>query len=150
MNVEFGCLELDLDPLTTVMTLVERNFLQMWISRSERANLLQFWSDNGWGLPYDEFDLHKLRLAMKIGRHYRVRNIRIRDWEHLAIAARMDSTTIVEHIADLASRVPHVSSAMREQCVAEGLRHEVIARLHERVTARARECLGLVERMHSG
>src|SRR5579863_2166774 len=64
-------------------------------------------------LPYEIFDPHKLRLAMKIGGEYRLRDIGPRQWRKLGEELRADPEAIVSRAAALAERVPDHMEGVR-------------------------------------
>ena len=53
------------------------------IGAAGRARLAPLY-DIASALPYDDFDFQKLKLAMKIGGEYRIRDVRKRQWEKFA------------------------------------------------------------------
>lgn len=57
-------------------------------------------------LPYQGDGKRPIRLAMRIGTNDRVREIRRRDWRELAVGLRIDSSSLVERMLDLARRLP--------------------------------------------
>lgn len=91
-------------------------------------------------LPYDDTQLQKLKLAMKIGPDYRLRDIGAREWRRLAKSVRVEPDALLQRIADLAARLPDEAASLRERLGAEGLEHDVIARLADRLAARAVDC----------
>ena len=91
-------------------------------------------------LPYDYMDFQKLRLAMKIGRSYRLRDIGGRAWRRFAGDVRLDPDDLLHRIASLADRLPDGVTAVREEIASQGLKHRVIERLCDHVTERAAAC----------
>lgn len=96
-------------------------------------------------LPYDNFRVQKIKLAMKIGPDYRLRDIGQREWRQLAENNRLDPDRLIERIRDLAARLPDESSNVRERLRSEGLQHDVIDRLSDRLAKRAAECREIME-----
>ena len=84
-------------------------------------------------LPYDYMDFQKLRLAMKIGRSYRLRDIGGRAWRRFAGDVRLDPDDLLHRIASLADRLPDDVTAVRKKIASQGLKHRVIERLCDRV-----------------
>lgn len=78
-------------------------------------------------LPYPE--LIEQRVAMKIGGHYDIALIGFTEWQSLALECAVDAEMLLSRLRDLADRLPKVISAARDQALAEGLNHQVIADL---------------------
>jgi len=91
-------------------------------------------------LAYDDLQLQKLKLAMKIGPDYRLRDIGPREWTALARKVRVDADALLARVAELATRLPDESAALRDRLRAEGLRHPATRRLHEGIATRAAQC----------
>lgn len=91
-------------------------------------------------LPYDDMQLQKLKLAMKIGPDYRLRDIGLREWRRLAETVRVDPNRLLVRVQELAARMPDEATSLRERLRSEGLSHDVIDRLAERLAARAGDC----------
>ena len=91
-------------------------------------------------LPYDYMDFQKLRLAMQIGRSYRLRDIRRREWLRFAGDVRLDPDALLHRIESLAERLPDHAAAVREVMASQGLKHRVIDRLCESLAERAAVC----------
>jgi serine/threonine-protein kinase HipA len=91
-------------------------------------------------LPYDEFDYQKLKLAMRIGRQYRLRDIGGREWRRLAGDLHLDLQKVLRRVMELADRLPDEAAGVRERMLSEGLEHRIIARLSKRVSDHAVRC----------
>jgi serine/threonine-protein kinase HipA len=92
-------------------------------------------------LPYDDLDMRKLKLAMRVGKKYQLSDIGVRDWRRLAEEIRLDPEMLVERANDLAGRLPHEAMALCDEMLSQGLQHNVIGRLADRIAARARQAL---------
>jgi len=57
-------------------------------------------------LPYDEFDLHKVKLAMKIGGEYELLKIGLRQWHKLAQETRADAEEVIGSLRAMADELP--------------------------------------------
>ena len=57
-------------------------------------------------LPYDEVDLRKVKLAMKIGGEYKVELIGLRQWQKFAREVRTNVDQLVEVLISMAKRLP--------------------------------------------
>jgi serine/threonine-protein kinase HipA len=95
-------------------------------------------------LPYDDIDLHKAKLAMKIGGEYRLRQIGLRQWQKLARELRLDADELTDRLRAMARRLPDEISDARKRARAEGLDHAIMGRLATRLTERAEECQRLL------
>lgn len=95
-------------------------------------------------LPYDDIDLHKAKLAMKIGGEYQLLLIGLRRWQKLTREVRIDADELVERLGAMARQLPDEISDARKRAGGEGLDQAIIARLADRLTKRATECLRLL------
>jgi serine/threonine-protein kinase HipA len=91
-------------------------------------------------LPYDEFDLQKIKLAMKIGGEYKLSLIGRHQWQKLAREMRVDADELVEGLAGMAKRLPDQVNAARVQAREEGLDAPIIDLLAAQLIERAKEC----------
>jgi serine/threonine-protein kinase HipA len=91
-------------------------------------------------LPYEAFDQQRVKLAMKLGGKYRLRDIAIRQWTKLASDLRLNVEATVGRVMALAEALPDLAHDMQRQAQAEGLPHPVVARLVRRLSTRAKEC----------
>lgn len=91
-------------------------------------------------LPYDEFDPLKLKLAMKLGGKYRIRDINARSWEKLSEDLRLDKKEVVRRVCEMASKLPVEAQAIRKGLEKSGMKHGVLDRLTERLSAHAEKC----------
>lgn len=91
-------------------------------------------------LPYDEFDPLKLKLAMKLGGKYRIRDIAARSWEKLSEELRLDKQEVARRVCEMARKLPVEAQAIRRRLEESGMKHPVLNRLTERLSARAEKC----------
>lgn len=96
-------------------------------------------------LPYDDFDLRKVKLAMKIGGEYRLNDIGARQWSKLAREIRIDAEKLFDELRTMAVQMPDAVSDAQKRARTEGLDHKIIGRLAERLTARAKACGTLLQ-----
>ena len=103
-------------------------------------------------LPYNYMDFQKLRLAMRIGGSYRLRDVGGRAWRRFAGDVRLDPDDLLHRIASLTDRLPDDVTAVREEIASQGLKHRVIERLCDRVTERAAVCRSTARQalLHAG
>ncbi|MGH7583246.1 MAG: type II toxin-antitoxin system HipA family toxin [Gemmatimonadales bacterium] len=92
-------------------------------------------------LPYADSQLHRVNLAMKIGRERLVRRIQRRSWEQLADAVGMPRLTMIDVVIDTIAAVSANVESVQEQAAAEGLDPAIIGPLARQIRARAAECL---------
>lgn len=91
-------------------------------------------------LPYEELDLRKVKLAMKIGGEYKLGLVGARQWQKFAREMRVDAESLIERLAAMAARLPDAASAALTKARAEGLDTPIIDRLTERLIERAAVC----------
>jgi serine/threonine-protein kinase HipA len=91
-------------------------------------------------LPYHDPELRKLKLAMKIGGKYRIREIGPREWRKLAVELGLDPQHVLSAVRSLAERIPDLSRSLLASVRKQGLPHKVLARLADSAIARARAC----------
>ncbi len=91
-------------------------------------------------LPYDEFDMHKVKLAMKIGGEYKLSQIGLRQWQKFAREMRIEVDELVELLASMAKQLPDEVNAARARAREEGLDDAIIERLAAQLVKRANEC----------
>jgi serine/threonine-protein kinase HipA len=95
-------------------------------------------------LPYDEFDLRKVKLAMKVGGEYKLSDIGLRQWQKFAQETRLDADELIEALIAMTKRLPDEATAARLQARAEGLTNAIIERLAAQLIARAEQCTKLL------
>ena len=96
-------------------------------------------------LPYPAVDMSKVKLAMKIGGEYRLRNIGLRHWQKLAAASRLDVARLIDRIRAMAEAIPDQAAAIQKQIEGEGLSHVTITRVCKRLATRAVACQKLLQ-----
>ena len=96
-------------------------------------------------LPYPAVDLSKVKLAMKIGGEYRLRNIGLRHWQRLAAELRLDDANLIGRIRTMAQAIPDQATTTQAQIEGEGLSHMTITRLCRRLKTRAVACQRLLQ-----
>ncbi len=92
-------------------------------------------------LPYPELDPHRLKLAMKIGDQYRLRQIGRREWEKLAETISLDLSSTVERVRALAEAVTAEAEPLALEEKGQGLDDEFLDRLAAALVARGTSCL---------
>lgn len=95
-------------------------------------------------LPYDDVDMQKIKLAMKIGGEYKLSQISLRDWQKFARETRLDPDKVIAGLFSMAEQLPDIVAAVREQAQKDGLDNAIIGRLAEHLIARAKQCRRLL------
>jgi serine/threonine-protein kinase HipA len=95
-------------------------------------------------LPYDDVDMQKIKLAMKIGGEYKLSQISLRDWQKFARETRLDPDKVIAGLFSMAEQLPDIVAAVREQAQKDGLDNAIIGRLSEHLIARAKQCRRLL------
>jgi serine/threonine-protein kinase HipA len=95
-------------------------------------------------LPYEEVDLRKAKLAMKIGGEYKVELIGLRQWQKFAREVRTNADQLVEVLISMAKHLPDEVAAARALAREEGLNNALIDRLAKQLIDRAHECQRLL------
>jgi serine/threonine-protein kinase HipA len=91
-------------------------------------------------LPYDQFDLHKMKLSMKVGGEYLLRDIGIRQWQKLAREIRIDADKLIDRLRAMAGQLPDEAVAACTEARAQGLRSKTVERLVTELTERVAHC----------
>ena len=91
-------------------------------------------------LPYEEVDLRKAKLAMKIGGEYKVELIGLRQWQKFAREVRTNADQLVEVLISLAKHLPDEVASARTLAREEGLDNALIDHLAKQLIDRAHEC----------
>jgi serine/threonine-protein kinase HipA len=91
-------------------------------------------------LPYEEVDLRKAKLSMKIGGEYKVELIGLRQWQKFARDVRTNADQLIEVLISMARHLPDEVAAARALAREEGLNNTLIDRLAKQLIDRAHEC----------
>ena len=97
-------------------------------------------------LPYDEFDLRRVKLAMKIGGEYALDHISIRQWHKLARELRLDVDAVIVSLRQMAAEILAQIGEIKAHAAKDGLAGEAVDRLAERLTNRMTACLNDLNR----
>jgi len=96
-------------------------------------------------LPYDNIALQKVKLAMKIGGEYRLRQIGPRQWQKFAAEMRVDADGFIDSLRAMAKQLPDEVALACHDAHEEGLDSPLIDRLRETLTERSNECLRMLD-----
>lgn len=113
------------------------------IGAGGRARLAPFY-DIASALPYDEFDPMKLKLAMKLGGEYRLRNITARKWEKLAEEVRLDADALMSRVVEITKALPDAVTVISKELTACGLDHSILKKMKEKIISRANDEIRLI------
>jgi serine/threonine-protein kinase HipA len=91
-------------------------------------------------LPYERLVREKLKLAMKVGGTYRLREVGRKRWEKLARELAIAPDALVDRIREVMAAMPDVVSDVRARCRDEGLTHTLIDTLATETVRHVREC----------
>jgi serine/threonine-protein kinase HipA len=91
-------------------------------------------------LPYDDMDPRRIKMAMKIGGKYRMRDIGWLEWRKLAQDLRLNPHVVLTRIADLAAGMLDEMPRVCKLAVEQGLTHPVVRTLAERLSRRLEQC----------
>lgn len=91
-------------------------------------------------LPYDGFDLPKIKLAMEIGGEYKLSLIGRHQWQKFAREVRVDADELVARLAAMATRLPDEVNAARLSVNKRVLNAPIIGKLAKQLTERASAC----------
>jgi serine/threonine-protein kinase HipA len=91
-------------------------------------------------LPYRDPSPQKLKLAMKVGGKYRLREIGPHQWAKLASDLKLETDRVMDHVRRISGAIPDLSRDVLERTQADGLDDPVLARLATALSRRAKEC----------
>jgi serine/threonine-protein kinase HipA len=92
-------------------------------------------------LPFPELDPNKLKLAMRLGGHYRVREIGARELRKTGEELGLDPDAFLARSGELCAALVPAIEAVYEECRQNGLDHPILERLAKVLKARARQCV---------
>ncbi|HUD94949.1 type II toxin-antitoxin system HipA family toxin, partial [Sphingobium sp.] len=95
-------------------------------------------------LPYDDFDPMRIKLAMKIGGKYRLREISMRNWEKLCEEVALGPVEVFGRIREMAGRLPGEAMKVRDRMQAAGMNHRLVDRLTECLKINSWKCADLL------
>jgi serine/threonine-protein kinase HipA len=91
-------------------------------------------------LPYPGMRPIGLKLAMKIGGEYRLRNIAAGQWRKLATEVRRNPEELLATLRSTAEAMPDHVLNIQQLVKQDGLVHPIVDRLSDKLVTRAREC----------
>jgi serine/threonine-protein kinase HipA len=115
-----------------------KNF-SMLIGQAGRARLAPLY-DVASALPYN-FDPRKLRLATKVGGNYLLDDIGPRQWRKFGTEMRLSADQVLDTCIAIARELPAALAKVSARIEAEGLRHPIVAKMIDLLSARAERCV---------
>jgi serine/threonine-protein kinase HipA len=97
-------------------------------------------------LPYSDINIDKVKVSMKIGSEYHLRNINPYHWRKLASELKLDPDATLNRATALAAQLPDKASSVKRKMTKEGLKHPIIVRLADAIVKRAVESLKMIKR----
>lgn len=97
-------------------------------------------------LPYPEIDRRKLKMAMKVGNHYRWHDISLTDWLKLGKEMGFQDEYVREVLTLVAGNLSEAAEAEREQMRLAGISHPVVDRLVAEISESAVRSLRMLTR----
>ena len=92
-------------------------------------------------LPYPALQKRKIKMAMKIGSHYRWWDIQLRDWQATAEDMHLDADDALRTLARMCLQLPRQAGRLLAQFRDDGIGHKVLDRLVGEIEASCRRCL---------
>ena len=80
-------------------------------------------------LPYDRFDPLKLKLAMKLGGEYKLRDISMRNWRKLANETHLAEELVIARVRQMAERMPDAVMTVKHAVREAGFAHPLVNKL---------------------
>jgi serine/threonine-protein kinase HipA len=84
----------------------------------------------------------RMKLAMRVGRHYRMREIQPRHFEELAKACRYPADWLIATLGDLSAQLPDEASALLKEVEVRGMAQAVLAKLLDGLAAQCNATKG--------
>jgi len=100
--------------------------------------------DLGSALPYPDMDPRRIKLAMKLGDTYRIRDVAPRHFRRLARLLELDAASVLTRATESAELVLAKAVTVGERAKHAGLSHPIIDRMVERLRNHAARCLTIL------
>lgn len=91
-------------------------------------------------LPYPSLNTPRLKLAMKIGGHYRLQDIGVRELRKLANGMGRSEDDAIQRATELSTRLPQTAEHVLAKCRRGGLDHPILEQLVNALGVHARRC----------
>lgn len=96
-------------------------------------------------LPYPQLQKRNIKMAMKIGSHYRWWDIRPEDWQATAINLRLEPTWALGALAVMCQLLPDAAQSVQKQLQDEAIIHPVINQLLHEIRLSCQRCLAKLQ-----
>lgn len=96
-------------------------------------------------LPYPHLQQRKIKLAMKIGGHYRWWDVRSSDWQQLALQMRLEASACLAWMRLAANQLPDHAQDLAVELRNEGVEHPIVDALVDAIHAACQRALKLLQ-----
>lgn len=96
-------------------------------------------------LPYPHLQKRKIKMAMKIGSHYRWWDTRPEDWQTTATAMRLNPALALQTLAAMCLALPDTAQQVQQQMLADGIAHPVLDLLVREIRLSCERCISKLE-----
>ena len=94
-------------------------------------------------LPYVQNDFQKQKLAMRVGKKYKLQDIRPRQWEDEARWCNFLPEEALDMIKEMITQLPDLASDTVRSCYNDGIKHTVIGQLGNAIAERCKQLKNL-------
>jgi serine/threonine-protein kinase HipA len=117
-----------------------KNYSLLYSRGSDRPSMrLAALYDIGSAWPYPRrIPPQKMKLAMRVGRHYRMREIQPRHFEELAKACRYPANALIAMLKDLSEQLPEEGLAVLKEVQIRGMARDVLVKLLDGLAAQCK------------
>lgn len=91
-------------------------------------------------LPYPSLNTPRLKLAMELGGHYRLREIGAPELSKLATNMKVSHEAALERAGEMCARMPKATREIADACARDGLDHPILEQLVVVLSDRAQRC----------
>jgi serine/threonine-protein kinase HipA len=91
-------------------------------------------------LAYERINLHAVKLAMRVGGHYRLRIIQARHWRETARTLRLPEEAFMTRLGQMAAALPDAISDTARAIAKQGLEHPNMTRLQKGLRGHVVKC----------
>ena len=93
-------------------------------------------------LPYPRImNPHKVRLAMKVGREYKIKKIGRRQWEETEAQLRVKKGSVIRQIEEMGEKMPVALEQTANQLQEKGISHSIVDQLVSLISKNVETCL---------
>ena len=97
-------------------------------------------------LPYADESMRGVKLAMRIGSKYLVKQVSGRQWLALAKDTRLSADTVLDNVRHVLNLLPAAVQNVAERALQNGLAEETIRTLHNAIIGRVADCTVMMQR----